>query len=63
MAGVKQIIISLWPVPDKHTAELMTLFYHNWLTGQSPREALRSAQLKMKETYSPYFWAAFVVVE
>jgi CHAT domain-containing protein len=63
MAGVKQIIISLWPVPDKHTAELMALFYRNWLSGHSIREALRSAQLKMKEKYPPYFWAAFVVVE
>ncbi|MEJ7680988.1 MAG: CHAT domain-containing protein [Segetibacter sp.] len=63
MAGVKQLIVSLWRVPDKETTELMTLFYHNWLTGQSTREALRSAQLKMKEKYSPYFWAAFVVVE
>ncbi len=63
MAGVKQLIVSLWRVPDKETAELMKLFYGNWLGGQSTREALRSAQLKMKEKYPPYFWAAFVVVE
>jgi CHAT domain-containing protein/Tfp pilus assembly protein PilF len=63
MAGVKQMIMSLWDVPDKTTMELMDLFYHNWLSGQSTREALRSAQLKMKEKYSPYYWAAFVVVE
>jgi CHAT domain-containing protein len=63
MAGVKQMIMSLWDVPDKTTMELMDLFYHNWLSGQSTREALRSAQLKMKEKYAPYYWAAFVVVE
>ena len=63
MAGVKQLIVSLWRVPDKETAELMKMFYRNWLSGQSTREALRSAQLKMKERYPPYFWAAFVVVE
>jgi CHAT domain-containing protein len=63
MAGVKQMIMSLWDVPDKTTMELMDLFYKNWLSGQSTREALRSAQLKMKEKYSPYYWAAFVVVE
>lgn len=63
MAGVKQLIVSLWRVPDKETAELMKLFYKNWLSGQSIREALRSAQLKMKEKYAPYYWAAFVVVE
>lgn len=64
MAGVKQLIVSLWRVPDKETAELMKLFYGNWLSGQSTREALRSAQLKMKEKYpSPYYWAAFVLME
>src|SRR5215218_457306 len=63
MAGVKQLILSLWRVPDKETTELMTLFYRNWLNGQSIREALRTAQLKMKEKYPPYYWAAFVVVE
>jgi CHAT domain-containing protein len=63
MAGVKQLIISLWRVPDKETMKLMTLFYRNWLSGQSCREALRQAQLKMKEKYPPYYWAAFVLVE
>jgi CHAT domain-containing protein/tetratricopeptide (TPR) repeat protein len=63
IAGVKQLIISLWSVPDKQTAALMTLFYRNWINGQSTRSALRSAQLKMKEEYSPYYWAGFVLVE
>ena len=63
LAGVKQMIVSLWKVPDKETVELMVMFYKNWLGGQSTREALRNAQLKMKEKYPPFFWAAFVVVE
>jgi CHAT domain-containing protein len=64
MAGVKQLIVSLWRIPDKETAELMSIFYNKLLNGQSAREALRSAQLKMKEKYSaPYYWAAFVLVE
>jgi len=63
IAGVNKMIISLWRVPDKQTAELMTMFYKNWLNGESPREALRSAQLKMKEKYPPYNWAGFVLVE
>jgi CHAT domain-containing protein len=65
IAGVKQMIISLWLVPDKETKELMMIFYKNWLSGQSTRQALRSAQLKMKEkeNSSPYSWAAFVLVE
>lgn len=63
IAGVKQIIMSLWKVPDIETMKLMTLFYRNWLGGLSTREALRAAQLKMKEKYPPYYWAAFVLVE
>ena len=64
MAGVKQMIVSLWPVPDKATAELMTLFYKNWLGGMPTRAALRKAQLDMKAKYPfPFFWAAFKLVE
>ncbi len=63
LAGVKQMVMSLWRVPDEATTKLMTLFYNNWLSGQSPHEALRKAQLKMKQEYSPFYWAAFVVVE
>jgi CHAT domain-containing protein/Flp pilus assembly protein TadD len=63
IAGVKQLIMSLWKVPDKETMELMTRFYKNWLGGQSTREALRSAQLEMRKKYAPYYWAAFVLVE
>jgi len=63
LAGVKQIVISLWRVPDMQTAELVSLFYGNWLKGQSTHEALRSAQLLMKTKYLPYDWAGFVLVE
>ena len=63
MAGVQQMIISLWEVPDKATCELMALFYQHWLAGHSARAALRAAQRTMKEKYPPYYWAAFVLVE
>ncbi|HEX5153108.1 MAG TPA: CHAT domain-containing tetratricopeptide repeat protein [Parafilimonas sp.] len=63
-AGVKQMILSLWKVPDKETVELMTVFYKHLIEGRSPAESLRAAQLKMKETYyAPYYWAAFVLIE
>jgi CHAT domain-containing protein len=63
LAGVKQMMISLWRIPDKQTVELMNSFYHNWLKGESPYEALRSAQLIMKSKYPVYDWAGFVLVE
>lgn len=49
MAGVKQMIVSLWQVPSKPTMELITLFYKSWLSGQTTREALRNAQVNMKK--------------
>lgn len=63
LAGVKQMIVSLWPVPDVETAELVTMFYRNWLSGQDTWKALRKAQLSMKEKYPlPFYWAAFILI-
>lgn len=63
MAGAKKMIVSLWQVPDKETAELMTLFYTTWLTGKPIADAFGYAQSEMKKKYSPFYWAAFVLVE
>lgn len=63
LAGAKQLLLSLWHVPDKETTKLMTLFYKNRLSGQTTREALRAAQLAMRKKYPPYYWAGFVMVE
>ncbi|MEI6949710.1 CHAT domain-containing tetratricopeptide repeat protein [Paraflavisolibacter sp. H34] len=63
LAGTRQLLMSMWRVPDHQTSELMTLFYRNWIGGQPPRAALRSAQLKLKEKYTFFYWAAFVLVE
>jgi CHAT domain-containing protein/Tfp pilus assembly protein PilF len=46
VAGCKNVIASLWNVPDQATAALMAVFYDELLTkGRPPREALRRAQL------------------
>jgi CHAT domain-containing protein len=63
IAGVKNIIVSLWQVPDKETVELMTAFYTNLLSGKEVREAFYLAQKEMRSRYAPFFWAAFVLVE
>jgi CHAT domain-containing protein len=63
MAGVKKMIVSLWQVPDKETAELMTAFYSYWLGGKSIEDAFATAQADMKKKYPPFYWAAFVLVE
>ena len=57
------MVVSLWQVPDKETVELMTSFYTNLLGGKNIREAFYQAQKEMRSKYSPFYWAAFVLVE
>jgi CHAT domain-containing protein/Flp pilus assembly protein TadD len=64
-AGSPRLLVSLWKVDDKATAEFMTRFYRLMLGKKlPPAEALREAQLEMQqgtEWKSPYNWAAFVL--
>ena len=62
-AGAPSLVISLWPVEDTSTNELMQHFYQHLLQGESKVQALRSAQCNLlHQTDSmyahPYFWAA-----
>jgi len=63
IAGAKKMIVSLWQVPDKETAELMTTFYSYWMNGKTIEESFTMAQAKMRKKYPPYYWAAFVLVD
>ena len=63
LAGVKQMILSLWQVPDRETAELMSLFYTHKLQGKSSAAAFNMAQLEMRKKYPVYYWAAFTLME
>jgi CHAT domain-containing protein len=64
MAGVENMIVSLWQVPDKATMEFMETFYKKWLTNKLEiRDAFRQTQQEMSRKYKPYQWAAFVLVE
>lgn len=62
-AGVKSVIVSLWPVNDKYTSKLMGLFYENLTNGMNKSEALRNAKITFIKKYSanPYYWSAFVL--
>ena len=54
VAGTKCTLTSLWPVGDVTTPELMKRFYQHWLVeGQTKAEALRLAQVSMKEAGKP----------
>ncbi len=64
MAGVQNLVMSLWQVGDKETAEFMQLFYKNLFNRQSVNDAFYNAQTIMKNKYrnEPYKWAAWVLV-
>lgn len=63
LAGVKNMLLSLWQVPDEETDELMRLLYSNKLKGMANYEAFNMAQETMRKKYPPYYWAAFVLIE
>jgi len=64
-AGAARVVVSLWEVNDRATAELMVHFYKGILKdGLRPAAALRAAQVTMwrqKQWRSPYYWAAFTL--
>jgi len=64
LAGVEQIIVSLWSVPDKETMELMTLFYTDLAQTLNPVVSFEKAQKEMRNRYptEPDKWAGFVLV-
>jgi CHAT domain-containing protein len=42
-AGATSLVVSLWAVNDRATAQLMTAFYQQLQAGAAPRTALREA--------------------
>lgn len=63
-AGVRRLLVSLWPVADDSTAKTMETFYSMRATTTNA-EALRMAQLQLLRdpvTADPFFWAPFVLM-
>jgi CHAT domain-containing protein len=62
-AGADELLVSLWDVSDRATAELMDAFYAARATGASDPVALREAQLVLRDRYPhPFLWAGFSLV-
>lgn len=65
-AGVPSLLVSLWPVSDESTAELMNHFYTNLRNGASKTEALQQAKLSLIKSTDwkrdPFYWGAFVLI-
>jgi CHAT domain-containing protein len=63
LAGAETLVMSLWPVSDRITREMMTSYYTGLKQGLGRGEALRRAQLnilKRKGRRHPFFWASFI---
>ena len=62
-AGVRQLLVSLWRIPDEETALLMKAFYQYYLEHNSAALALKMAQIDIQKDYSAFYWAGFVLIE
>lgn len=63
LAGAESLVISLWPVSDYATRELMIRYYRNLKSGMGRGAALRQVQidkLKRNPTLHPFYWANFI---
>ncbi len=65
IAGVKNLVMSLWKVPDEETSAFMQAFYRNMFNKQSVSEAFYGAQKMMKARYrnEPFKWAAWILIK
>ena len=61
MAGVKNILMSLWKVPDETTVEFMAFFYKELMKGNDCYTALYYARKCMQQRHPAYFWAGFIL--
>ncbi len=63
LAGAESVVMSLWPVSDYATREMMTSYYKGLKKGMGRAEALRQtklALLKRKDRQHPFYWASFI---
>ncbi len=62
-AGIPSLVVSLWTVNDRSTAQLMRHFYMGLNERLSKSHALRTAIMKVKEEFPhPYYWAPFILL-
>ena len=64
-AGVHTLLMSLRKVDDAATTEMMIQFYRSLMAGQTPNQALRTAQQHLRKNGydKPEYWASFIVLD
>jgi len=62
-AGAASLLLSLWDVHDRSTAELMHAFYKDYIESGDMALSLQFAMKQLRQQNPhPYFWAPFVLV-
>lgn len=68
ISGSRNVISTLWQIPDRDSAIIVDGFFSNLANGQTKSEALRNSQLKRLESRRarngaahPFFWAAWTI--
>jgi CHAT domain-containing protein len=63
LAGAETLVMSLWPVSDGVTREMMTAYYRGLKAGSGRGDALRQVQRSMMTRPGrehPFYWASFI---
>jgi CHAT domain-containing protein len=63
LAGAETVVMSLWPVSDYLTHQMMIAFYTGLRAGLGRGDALRQAKLSMLKhpgRRHPFYWASFI---
>ncbi|MFB2119430.1 CHAT domain-containing protein [Parapedobacter sp. 2B3] len=66
-AGCPSVVMSLWKIDEKASADIITVFYENLAKGQSKSTALRKAKLQLirkggERLAHPYYWAGLALI-
>ncbi|HEY7405170.1 MAG TPA: CHAT domain-containing tetratricopeptide repeat protein [Candidatus Angelobacter sp.] len=63
LSGAESLVMSLWPVSDYVTRQMITTYYTGLKNGRGRGEALRDAELSMMKSKGrehPFYWASFI---
>ena len=62
-AGAQSLLLTLWDVNDRSTADFMKAFYSRLFNRPDRAVALREAMVEIRQQYPhPYYWAPFILV-
>ena len=62
-AGAQGVLLTLWDVNDRSTADCMQLFYRRLMTNPNKAQALQYAMEEIRRVWPhPFYWAPFVLV-